>query len=60
MKSFTLGPTPKIDFSSAQQQHLAMTWERTNQYNNSYNILSKHYGIQYWILTILKPKGLYL
>jgi len=23
MKSFTLGPTPKIDFSSAQQQHLA-------------------------------------
>jgi hypothetical protein len=22
MKSFTLGTTPKIDFSSAQQQHL--------------------------------------
>jgi hypothetical protein len=23
MESFTLGPIPKIDFSSAQQQHLA-------------------------------------
>lgn len=27
LESFTLGPTPKIYFSSAQQQHLAMVWE---------------------------------
>jgi hypothetical protein len=26
MESFTLGPTPKIDFSSAQQQHLTTTF----------------------------------
>jgi len=25
IESFTLGPTPKIDFSSAHQQHLATT-----------------------------------
>jgi len=29
MESFTLGPTPKIDFSSAQQQHFATASERT-------------------------------
>jgi hypothetical protein len=60
MESFTLGPTPKIDFNSAQQQHLAMASERTFQHNNLHNKLYKHYGIQYWILTILKPRDLYL
>jgi hypothetical protein len=45
MESFTLGPTPKIDFSSAQQQYFATAWEWTDQTNNSYNNLSKHYGI---------------
>jgi hypothetical protein len=47
MESFTLGPTPKIDFNSAQQQHLTMALERTLQHNNPHNKLSKHYGIQY-------------
>jgi hypothetical protein len=60
MESFTLGPTPKIDFSLAQQQHLAMASERTLQHNNPHNKLSKLYGIHYRILTILKPRGLYL
>jgi hypothetical protein len=36
MESFTLWPTPKIDFSSVQQQHTTTTaWERTVQLNNS-------------------------
>jgi hypothetical protein len=60
MESFTLGPTPKIDFSSAQQQHLAMAWEWADQYNNLYNKLFKHYRIQYPILTKYMPRGLYL
>jgi len=35
MESFTLGQASKIYFSSAQQQHLAMAWERPIQHNNS-------------------------
>jgi hypothetical protein len=36
MESFTLGPTPKIDFSLAQQQHTTtVAWERSIQHNNS-------------------------
>jgi hypothetical protein len=38
MESFTLGLTPKIDFSSAQQQYtttMATASERTIQHNNS-------------------------
>jgi len=35
MESFTLGPTPKIDFSlSATKVHTIMALERTNQLNN--------------------------
>jgi hypothetical protein len=41
MESFTLGLIAKIDFSSAQQQHLATASKRTLQHNNPYNKLSK-------------------
>jgi hypothetical protein len=34
IESFTLGPTPKIDFSSTHQQHLATASKRTIQHNN--------------------------
>jgi viroplasmin and RNaseH domain-containing protein len=60
MESFTLGPTPKINFSSAQQQHLAAASEWSDQHNNFYNILSKLYGIQYRILTNNMPKPLFI
>jgi len=46
MESFTLGPTPKIDFSLAQQQHFGNGF-RTLQHNNPHNRLSKLYKIQY-------------
>jgi len=56
MKSFTLGPTPKIDFSLAQQQLQRGCFNTITLTINSLSF----YGIHYRILTILKPKGLYL
>jgi hypothetical protein len=47
MESFTLGPTPKIDFTR-------------NKEHTSANTLSKHYGILYWIFTNYKPRAIYL
>jgi len=37
-----------------------MAREQADQDNDSKNKLSKHYGIQYRILTIYMPRGLYL
>jgi hypothetical protein len=59
MESFALGPTLKIDFSSAQQQHLATALRETNSAQLLGNGFEE-YIIQYRILAILKPKGLYL
>jgi hypothetical protein len=54
MESFTLGPTPKIDFSlRAATAHTIMALERTNQLNNLTNISLSPSGIQYRILAVL-------
>jgi hypothetical protein len=50
MKSFTLGPTPKIDFTRTIEHTLATARELADL-QFSLNTLSKHYGILYWILT---------
>jgi hypothetical protein len=43
MESFTLGPTPKIDFScSAATTHLQWLQRKLNQLNNLQNNFSKH------------------
>jgi hypothetical protein len=59
MDSFTLGPTPKIDFTQTLEHTLAMAWELADL-QFSLNILSKHYAIRYRIHTIYKPGALYL
>jgi hypothetical protein len=61
IESFTLGPTPKIDFSlSAATTHTndtIMALERTNQLNNLTNNFLSSSGIQYRILTVLNAQG---
>jgi hypothetical protein len=49
MDSFTLGPTPKIDFTRTVEHTPAMAWELANL-RFSLNTLSKHYGIHCRIL----------
>jgi hypothetical protein len=59
MESFTLGPTPKIDFSlSAATAHTTMSLERTLQLNNLTNNSLSSSGIQYRILAVLNAQGL--
>jgi len=57
MESFTLGPTPKIDFScSVATAHLQWL-ERQISYNNLTNNSLSSDGIQYRILTVLSAQG---
>jgi hypothetical protein len=49
MDSFTLGPTPKIDFTRTLEHTLAKTWELADL-RFSLNTFSKPYGIHNWIL----------
>jgi len=49
MDSFTLGPTPKIDFTQTTEHTLATAWELADLWF-SLNTLSKHYGIHCWIM----------
>jgi hypothetical protein len=58
MDSFTLGPTPKIDFTRTLEHILAPALELADL-RFFLNTLSKHYGIQYRIPTIYKPRALY-
>jgi hypothetical protein len=59
IESFTLGPTPKIDFSlSATTAHTTMALERTNQLNNLTNNSLSSSGFEYRILAVLNAKGL--
>jgi len=59
MDSFTLGPTPKINFTRTVEHTLATARELADL-QFSINTLSKHYGIRYRIHTIYKPRALYL
>jgi hypothetical protein len=59
MDSFTLGPTPKIDFTRTVEHTPAMAGELADL-RFSLNTLSKHCGIRYRIHTIYKPRALYL
>jgi hypothetical protein len=59
MDSFTLRPTPKIDFTWTVRHTLATARELADLWF-SLNTLSKHYGILYRIHTIYKPRALYL
>jgi len=54
MESFTLGPTPKIDFTRIVE-HTPATARELADLRFSLNTLSKHYGIRYRIHTIYKP-----
>jgi len=56
---FTLGLIPKIDFTRNVEHTPATAWELADLWF-SLNTLSKHYGIQYRIHTIYKPRALYL
>jgi hypothetical protein len=58
MESFTLGPTPKIDFSlSAATAHTIMALERANQLNNLTNNSLSSSRIQYQIFPVLNAQG---
>jgi hypothetical protein len=59
MKSFTLGPTPKIDFTRTVE-HTPATARELADLQFSLNTLSKHYGIRYRIHTNYKPRAFYL
>jgi len=59
MDSFTLRSIPKIDFTQTVEHTPATAWELADL-RFSLNTLSKHYGIRYRILTIYKPRALYL
>jgi hypothetical protein len=59
MDSFTLGPTPKIDFTRTIEHTLATARELADL-QFSLNTLSKHYEIRYRIHAIYKPRALYL
>jgi hypothetical protein len=57
MESFTLGPTPKINFSlSAATAHTTIALERTNQFNNLTNNSLSSSGIQYRILAVFNAQ----
>jgi hypothetical protein len=58
MESFTLGPTPKINFSlSVATAHTTMALERTNQLNNLTNNSLSSSGIQYRFFAVLNAQG---
>jgi hypothetical protein len=58
MKSFTLGPIPKIGFKlSAATAYTMMALGRTNQLNNLTNNSLSSSGIQYRILVVLNAQG---
>jgi hypothetical protein len=57
--SFTLGLTPKIDFTRTVE-HTPATVRELADLRLSLNALFKHYGIHYRIHTIYKPKALYI
>jgi hypothetical protein len=58
MESFTLWPTPKIDFSlSAATAYTMMALERTNHLNNLTNNSLSSSGIQYQILAVQNAQG---
>jgi hypothetical protein len=59
MESFTLGPTPKIDFTRNKEHTPALARELADL-QFFLNTLSKHYGILYLILTSYKPRATYL
>jgi len=59
MDSFTLGLTPKIDFTRTVE-HTPATVRELADLRFSLNTLSEHYGIRYRIHTIYKPRALYL
>jgi hypothetical protein len=59
MDSFTLGPTPKIDFTRTVEHTLATARELADL-RSSLKTLSKHCEIRYRIHTIYKPRALYL
>jgi len=59
MDSFTLGPTPKIDFTRTVEHTPAAARELVDL-QFSPNIISKHYGIRYRIHANYKPRALYL
>jgi hypothetical protein len=59
MESFTLGPTPKIDFTQIVE-NTPVTARELADLQFSLNTLSKHYGVLYWILTNNKPRAIYL
>jgi len=48
MDSFTLGPTPKIDFARTLEHRMEPAWELVDL-QFSLNTLSKHYGIHHQI-----------
>jgi hypothetical protein len=54
--SFTLGPTPKIDFTGTVE-HTPVTARELANLRFSLNTLSKHYGNRYKIHTIYKPRA---
>jgi hypothetical protein len=60
MESFTLGPTPKIDFTRTVEHTPATVRELLVDLQISLNTISKHYEILYWILTNNKPRAIYL
>jgi hypothetical protein len=57
MESFTLGPTPKIDFTRTIE-HTPVTARDLADLQFSLSILSKHYEILYRILTNNKPRAM--
>jgi hypothetical protein len=59
MDSFTLGPTPKIDFTRTVEHTLATVRELADL-RFSLNTLSEHYEIWYRIHKIYKPRALFL
>jgi hypothetical protein len=59
MDSFTLGSTPKIDFTRTVE-HIPTTARELADLRFSLNTISKHCGICYIIHTIYKPRALYL
>jgi hypothetical protein len=59
MDSFTLGPILEIDFTRTVEHTPVTAWELADL-RFSLNTLFKHYGIQYRIQKIYKPKALYL
>jgi hypothetical protein len=57
MESFTLGPTPKIDFSCSTATAPLQWLERQISSNNLTNNSLSSDGIQYRILAVLNAQG---